>query len=91
MLKIFYMTQNVITNQFNEYFTNMSPNLSNIIKTLRNKSFDRYLSQKYIDMLLIIDKLAPKSSFGFDGISSKIIKMLKGTLTKLITLIINEC
>ncbi len=32
--------------------------------------------------LLIIDELAPKSSCGFDGISSKIIEMLKVYLTK---------
>ncbi len=73
----------------------------NKIKTLRIKSFHQYLSQKYTDkfnfqnineqdILLIIDKLVPKSSCGFDGISSKIIKMIKVCLTKPITLFINE-
>ncbi len=38
----------------------------------------------------IIDKMAPKTSCGFDGISSKIIKIIKKTtLIKPITLIIN--
>ncbi len=41
--------KNVITKKFNEYFPNIGPNLSNKIKTLRNKSFHQYLSQKYID------------------------------------------
>ncbi len=36
----------------------------------------------------IIDRLAPKASCGFDGISSKIIKIIKTTLIKPITLII---
>ncbi len=36
----------------------------------------------------IIDKLAPKTSCGFDGIWSKIIKIMKTTLIKPITLII---
>ncbi len=38
----------------------------------------------------IIDKLAPKTSCRFDGISSKIIKIIKTTLIKPITLIINQ-
>ncbi len=38
----------------------------------------------------IIDKLAPKTSCGSDGISSKIIKIIKTTLIKPITLIINQ-
>ncbi len=99
--EIILYNKNVITNKFNEYFTNIGPNLSNQIKTLRNKSFDQYLSQKYTDqfncqnineqdILLTVDKLAPKSSCGFDGISSKIIKMLKVSLAKPITLIINQ-
>ncbi len=93
--------KNVITNKFNEYFTNIGPNLSNKIKPLRNKSFHQYLSQKYTDkfnfqnvneqdILLIIDKLAPKCRCRFGGISSKIIKMLKVSQTKPITLIINQ-
>ncbi len=38
----------------------------------------------------IIDKLAPKTSFGFDGFSIKLIKTTKAMLTKPITLIINQ-
>ncbi len=40
--------------------------------------------------LSIVDKLAPKTSCGFDGISSKTIKTIKATLIKPITLIINQ-
>ncbi len=38
----------------------------------------------------IIDKLTPKSSFGFDGISTKLIKTIKVTLIRSITLILNQ-
>ncbi len=38
----------------------------------------------------VIDKLAPKISCGLDGISSKMIKIIKTTLIKPITLIINQ-
>lgn len=38
----------------------------------------------------IIDKLPSKSSFGFDGISTKLLKSVKSALTKPITVIINQ-
>ncbi len=38
----------------------------------------------------IIDKLAPKTSCGFDDISSNIIKIIKSTLINPVTLIINQ-
>ncbi len=41
-------------------------------------------------ILLIVDKRAPKTSCGFDGISSKTIKTIKAALIKPITLIINQ-
>ncbi len=38
----------------------------------------------------LIDKLAPKTSFGFDGLSSKLMKTVKDVLIKQITIIINQ-
>ncbi len=38
----------------------------------------------------IIDKLAPKTSFGFDALSSKLMKTVKDVLIKPITIIINQ-
>ncbi len=66
-----------------------------------NKTFQSYLTGTHDnksqfnnineDMTLsIFDKLASKTSCGFDGISSKTIKTIKATLIKLITLIINQ-
>ncbi len=34
--------------------------------------------------------MAPKSSFGFDGLSSKLLKSIKGAVVKPITIIINQ-
>ncbi len=38
----------------------------------------------------VIDKLAPKTSFGVDGMSSKLMKIIKDALVKPITTIINQ-
>ncbi len=38
----------------------------------------------------IINKLSPKTSFGFDGISSKLLKSIKSAIVKPITIIINQ-
>ncbi len=66
-----------------------------------NKTFHSYLTGIYNNNvqfknineeinMSIIDKLAPKTSCGFDGIPSKIIKIIKATLIKPTTLIINQ-
>ncbi len=91
----------VITNKFNKYFANVGFNLSENIKMPRNKTFHNYLKHKYCNnfqfknineeiVLSIIDKLAPKTSCGFDGISSKLVKSIKVALINPITLIINQ-
>ncbi len=83
------------------HFTNVGPNLANKIRPTTNKHFQNCLSKKHSDVFLfqnidektindIIDKLAPKTSFGFDGLSTKLIKTTKAILTKPITLIINQ-
>ncbi len=80
-----------IANKFNTFFTNMGPELAHKIKQPTNKSFKNYLLLNYNHnfkfkninegtVLLIIDKLAPKTSFGFDGLSTKLIKTIKDAL-----------
>ncbi len=67
----------------------------------QNKYFHNYLTQNYnhtfnfqtIDdeiTMSIINKLAPKISYGFSEISTKLLKTIKVTLVKPITLIINQ-
>ncbi len=76
-------------------------NLSENIKMPRNETFRNYLKHKYCNnfqfkninegiVLSIIDKLEPKTSCGFDGISSKLVKSIKVALINPITLIINQ-
>ena len=43
------------------------------------------------DVVKIIDNLKPKSSFGLDEISVKLIKFAKNKLCKPITFIVNQC
>ena len=90
-----------ITNKFNTFFSNIGPNLSAQINMPMNKTFHSYLTGIHNNTfqfknineeitLSIIDKLAPKTSCGFDGISSKMIKIIKAALIEPITLIINQ-
>ncbi len=90
-----------IANHFNTFFTNIGPKLSNLInppdnmnfQTFLKKQIDHNFSFKLVDSEIIssiIDKLAPKTSSGFDGISTKLLKTVKEALLKPITLIINQ-
>jgi len=93
--------KNVITNKFNTFFANIGNNLSSQITMPINKTFQNYLTCKYTHnfqfqeindevIISIIDKLAPKTSCGFDGVSSKMVKTIKVALIQPITLIINQ-
>ncbi len=90
-----------IANKFNTFFTNIGPKLADQIKMPKNKHFKNYLTLNYnhkftfkdIDeegVRKIIERLAPKTSFGFDGLSTKLIKEIKDCLVKPLTLIINQ-
>ena len=90
-----------IANKFNTFFANIGPDLSEKIKMPSTKTFQSYLTGTHNNnfqfknindeiTLSIVDKLAPKTSCGFDGISTKTIKTIKAALIKPITLIINQ-
>ncbi len=68
----------------------------------QNKYFNNYLTQNYthnfhfqtIDdeiTMSIINKLTPKTSYGFDEISAKLLKTMKVTLVKPISFIKRIC
>jgi hypothetical protein len=91
----------VIANKFNLFFTNVGKDLSNKINLPNNKSFKDYLKNKYNfkfkfvnieedNVSEIINKLSSKTSFGFDGISCKLMKSIKAAIIKPITIIINQ-
>ncbi len=91
-----------IANQFNTFFfTNISPSLSKKINMPQNKTYKDYLLNKYTTKLKfdiintdvvsnIIDKLSPKNGFGFDGISTNLIKNTNTLLIEPLTIIINQ-
>ena len=88
-----------IANEFNKYFINIGRLLSEQITS--GHSSDEYLNDKtelvfnftpvtedYIAN--VISNLKNKSSYGYDNISNKLIKLAKGVLTQPLTLISNQ-
>ena len=92
-----------IANAFNVYFANIGKNLaSEIEQNVNIIDYTQYLSTPITETKLqfkcitdndtqkAIDKLENKSSSGHDGISNKLLKLLKMELSKSLTLIINQ-
>ena len=90
---------NKIANEFNQYFTDIGPSLSNQINAKHN--FKEYLHSPADSRLIlqsidehkvmkIIEHLKNKTSTGTDGISNKLIKTAKNELIKPLTIIINQ-
>lgn len=89
-----------IANKFNDYFTNIGHSLANKIKQNDNNSFDKYLSGSYQSSLFLnpitehelefeIKSMKANKSFGYDGISSKIIKIIAEEISKPLVHIFN--
>jgi hypothetical protein len=90
-----------IANKFNIYFTNIGPTLANSIIQPLGKSFTTFLNKTISSKLTfhevttdyvnkLIDKLRTKTSSGFDGISTKLLKYIKDLLLFPLTLTINQ-
>ena len=90
-----------IANRFNIYYTNIGSNLAAKINVPKNKSFKDYLKNKHKmcfhfkavqenEVDKIINTLKPKSSFGYDGISTKFVKGIKVAIISPLTMIINQ-
>ena len=93
--------QRQIANEFNNYFVQIGSQLANKIVNQQNKSFTQYLKQSQSNIfqfqnidqqkiLKIIDGLSPKSSSGFDGISTILLKGIKNEICHPLTLIVNQ-
>ena len=88
-----------IVNFFNDYFAEIGQVMANKIKN-HDLSFSAYLN-KHIDSRFtfkkinesyisdIIDQLKLKNSVGYDGISMKLLKLIKVPLIKPLTIITN--
>ena len=77
-----------IANAFNAYFTNTVKTSMTALNTPSNKTFNHYMNDEHthlfcfetIDDEIIsktIDSIQPKTSCGFDGISSQLLKIIK--------------
>ena len=88
-------------NAFNSYLTNTVKTSTTELNTPSNKAFKHYMNEEHthlfcfetIDDEIIsktIDSIQPKTSCGFDGISSQLFKSLKSALTQSLRLITNQ-
>ena len=90
-----------IANEFNHIFTETGPNLAeniqcttvnNITKFLKNKNTNgfRFTEIQEESVSQIINNLPNKNSYGCDGISSKLLKLIEPDIVKPLTLLINQ-
>ena len=90
-----------IANVFNSYFVNVGPNLAGQIKTPKHSNHKVYLKEKYkntfdftkvdeLEVNSVIDHLSPKTSYGFDGISTILLKQCKKAIINPLQIIINQ-
>ena len=95
-----YGAQN-IANKFNEYFTNIGSDLARPINTANKAPFDSYLNMScsnsflfqytnLTDIAKILGQLKPKSSSGYDDISSKLLKAITDSVCCPLSKIINQ-
>ena len=89
-----------IADKFNEYFTEIGPKLARSIDTVNKAPFDSYLTTPcaasfnftYIspdDIVKIIRNLRPKSSAGYDNISTKLLKEIEHVISRPLSIIHN--
>lgn len=94
--------EQVIANKFNQYFVGIGTKLSDNIQVPENKSFKDYLKKPAktefrlapVDndiVIKTIDSLKPKSSSGYDRLSSKLLKQIKTSSAPVLKMIINQC
>ncbi len=83
------------------YFTKIGSNLAVKIVCPENKDFRDYMKSKHSSVFsfseikttrveTILDKLKTKSSYGWDGMSAKLLKTTKSDFIKPLTVIINQ-
>ena len=91
----------VLANQLNLYFSNIGSNIASQIVISDEKSYTDYLHSpckiefKFKEITVqytkeIIDSLKAKSSCGVDGLSVKLLKLIKGEIATSLTLVINQ-
>ena len=90
-----------VADKFNKYFTEIGPKLAKSIDTANKAPFNHYLTTpcaasfnfvytKPDDIEKIIRNLKPKSSAGYDNISTKLLKGIKNVISRPLSIIINQ-
>ena len=90
-----------IADKFNEYFTEIGPKLARSIDTVNKAPFDSYLTTPCVasfnftyispdDIAKFIRNLRPKSSAGYDNISTKLLKEIEHVISRPLSIIINQ-
>jgi len=90
-----------IVNEFNRYFSSIGPQLASKIAPPPNKHFSDYLQNPFpcnfsfsdvteSTISKIIDSLKPKSSSGYDRISSILLKKIKSPLISPLVFLVNQ-
>ena len=92
-------TKNPVTiaNKFNEYFTNIGPNLARNIKNSSETNFKKYLTGNYknsmflaeLELETVLKNMDANKSPGYDNFSNKIIKLSATEIAKPLTHIFN--
>ena len=91
-----------IANEFNKYFGNVGKILSESVIQPQNRSFEEFLTAPCHpcfsfnlvtsdDIVKVIDQLKPKNSCGIDGLSNKLLKVIKHDIIDGLTIMINQC
>ena len=105
--KHFFSADKIITGDkdiadcFNNFFTNIGPDLAKDIPHPPNKAYTDLLKEKIAfsfnfstvstdHLLKIINNLKPKSSFGHDNISTMLLKSISLEIISVLSLIINQ-
>ena len=90
-----------IVNLFNEYFVGIGPKLAEQITSVPDKNFKQYLTKRISstkqfrlitpdELLKTLKGLRNKSSYGYDNISTKLLKQIQEPLMGPLCLIINQ-
>jgi hypothetical protein len=93
--------KSAVATAFNVYFTEIGPKLASSIEIPEYVDFKNYLSLPSMQsfefelvekssVIKIIDSLKPKSSSGFDEISTKMLKNVKCEIVDILTLMVNQ-
>ena len=97
----YILNKQEIVNKFNEYFVGIGPKLANNIPNINNKSYADFLRPQIDsvfhfelltddDVTKLINSLRSKSSYGYDGISTKFLKEIAPPLISPLRLVINQ-